>query len=236
MALSHIVLHMTLCNAALRKGPNFDLPVHVVVRDPINRKIVDQTFTIERDAEGETSAAEFDVPWGLYGIFASAKVGRTDCTGVEYFEVLQDHNRTLTISMQDGTAHPPVPVLIMGTSPLSYSYMQPTVVVLPPGGKCNGPVGTPLNADVDQQSDSDGYYASIYPTEVLAQNPGFGLAIQFKDSSGGNKYVRIPGTLGFYSAHPSALQFNIDDGIIEYLTDKAEDTLLCPRLYKTEVH
>ncbi len=63
MALSHIVMHIGLCNSALRLKPQTELPVHVVVTDRINRDVLDQNFKVVRE-NGNDADIEFDIPWG----------------------------------------------------------------------------------------------------------------------------------------------------------------------------
>lgn len=236
MALSHIVMHFALCNAAARLGPQAELPVHVTVTDKINRDIIDQTSKVIR-YEGNTSSVEFDMPWGIYRAAVEMRAGKTTCSAVQYFAVLLDHNRSVTVHLQDRRALQPVPTLIMGTAPFAYSYVQPTILVFANDTKCNGPVGTPLDVNIEQDSDSDAYYASVYPVPELAKAGSHVIALRMKDSQGGYHYVRVPGNfLGMSAQWPSLGQMNVSEDVIDYVSDKPEDTLLCPRLYETQIH
>ena len=236
MALSHIVMHFALCNAAARLGPQAELPVHVTVTDKINRDVIDQTSKVIR-YEGNTSSVEFDIPWGIYRATVEMRAGKTTCSAVQYFAVLVDHNRSVTVHLQDRRVLQPVPTLIMGTAPFAYSYVQPTIMVFANDTKCNGPVGTPLDVNIEQDSDSDAYYASVYPAPQLAQAGSHVIAIRMKDSQGGYHYVRVPGNfLGLSAQWPSLGQMNVSEDVIDYVSDKPEDTLLCPRLYETQIH
>jgi hypothetical protein len=234
--LSHVVMHFALCSAAARLGPQADLPVHIVVTDKINRDVVDQTARVSR-YEGNTSSAEFDVAWGIYRANVTMRAGRTSCSAVQYFAVQQDHNRSLTVNLRDGSQPAPVPTLITGTAPFSFSYVEPTVMVFTGDTKCNGPVGNPVNANIDQVNDSDGYYASVYPSPSLAGRGPYVLAVRLKDSQGGYHYIRVPAEfLGMSPRWPSMGSFDVTEDVVDYVQDKPEDTLLCPRLYKTSVH
>jgi hypothetical protein len=103
--------------------------------------------------------------------------------------------------------------------------------------KCNGPIGNPVNADIDQVNDSDGYYASVYPSAALAGKGPYVLAVRLKDSQGGYHYIRVPAEfLGMSPRWPSMGTFDVTEDVVDYVQDKPEDTLLCPRLYKTSVH
>lgn len=236
MALSHIVMHLVLCNSASRLGPQAELPVHVVVTDKINRDVIDQTARVSR-FEGNTSSVEFDIPWGLYRAVVQMRAGRATCAGVQYFSVPPDHNRALTVQLQDGKASTPVPTIITGTAPFSFSYVQPTVMVFSHDTKCNGPVGSPIDVKIDQEIDNDGYYASVYPSPALVSGGPYVVAVRLTDSHGGYHYVRVPAEfLGLSERWPSMGQFDVTEDVVDYVADKPEDTLLCPRMYKTSVH
>lgn len=236
MALSHIVMHFALCNAAARLGPQAELPVRVVVTDKIDRDVINQTAKVIR-YEGNTSSVDIDMPWGIYRMSVQMRAGKSTCSAVQYFAVLPDHNRSVTIHLQDRRSPQPVPTLIMGTAPFAYSYVQPTVVVFGNDTKCNGPVGNPLDAGIEQVNDSDAYYASVYPTPALARTSSITVAIRLKDSQGGYHYLRVPGNfLTMSSSWPSAGTMNVSEYVLDYVADKPEDTLLCPREYETESH
>jgi hypothetical protein len=237
MALSHIVMHFALCNAAARLGPQAELPVHITVTDRINRDVIDQDAKVIR-YEGNTSTAQFDIPWGIYRAAVQMKAGRATCSAVQYFAVLIDHDRSLTVQLQDPHTPPqPVPTLIMGTAAFAFSYVQPTVMVFGPDTKCNGPVGTPLNAGIDQTNDSDAFYASVYPDEVLVRKNAVVVALRMTDTQGGYHYLHVPTNfLGWSVRWPSSGQMNVNENVIDYVADKPEDTLLCPRMYETETH
>ena len=91
-----------------------------------------------------------------------------------------------------------------------------------------------MNADIRLETDSDGYYASIFPSPALASVMPAVVAMQLKDAQGGFHYVRLPGQV-YFSPWPSLLSFNVSEDVIDYVADKPEDTLLCPRMYKTSV-
>lgn len=237
MALSHVVMHFALCSAAARLGPQAELPVHLVVTDKIGRDVIDKTARILR-YEGNTSSVEFDMPWGLYRASATMRVGRATCSGVQFFSVLQDHNRAVTINLQNGIVHPPAPTIIQGTAPFAFSYVDPTVMVFGPDTKCNAAVGNPLGVNIEQQSDADGFYAYVYPQAGLPANSQFAIALRLTDSRGGYHYLRVPGNFLTTPSPvwPSLGQINVTEDVIDYVADKPEDTLLCPREYETEVH
>lgn len=228
MALSHIVMHVVLCSAASRLRST-DLPVHVEVIDRIKRDAVDRDFRVVREY-GETSSIEFDIPWGTYRATATARIGKTSCEGTLFFSVLSGHDRTITVQLQDHPVQTYAPTIIMGSAPLSFSYVEPTVLVLAGSTKCGTPVGDPLSVDIRQTNNADGYYAEVYPDPSLARTP-YVVAVRLKDAQGGYHYVRVPGDfLGISRGWPSQGQFDINDGFIGWVASQPEDTLLCPHL------
>ncbi len=237
MALSHIVLHVGLCNSALRLKPQSALPLHVVVTDKINRDIVDQKFRVVRE-NGNEVLAEFDIPWGMYRAHLDMRTPQVSCAASSYFDVLADHNRTLTVSLNEGPPKMAIPALVMGSAPFSFSYVQPTVVAFDKSVVCNGPVGDPINANIVMENDNDGYYASIFPNAVLAQHAPPVVAVRLTDTHGGYHYIRVPTRfsreLGV-GGGLSAMMMDINEDVIDYVADKPEDTLLCPRGYVTTV-
>jgi hypothetical protein len=233
MALSHIVMHVALCNAALRLKTQSRLAVRVVLTDRLNRDVLDRTFTAYRD-NGNDVPLEFDVPWGTYRASVKTTAGRTPCSAVQYVTVLSDHNRVVNVSLSEGSGKAVVPALVMGTAPFAFSYVQPTVVAFDKSVACNGPVGDPLDAGIETQNDSDGYYAAISPNATLAQHGPVVVAVRLTDSRGGYHYIRVPAKiLGYSGGWPSSANLNVNEDVIDYVADKPEDTLLCPKMYET---
>lgn len=233
MDLSHIALHVSLCNAVAQASRS--VPVHVVVTDKIERTQFEQTYKVQ-PGTGNTARYEFDLPFGTYRMELTAKAGASTCSAIQYFTVLSGRNRPVNVTLQGGhTVNPVVPMLVVGESPFAFAYVQPTLMIFGKTAKCNGPVGDPVSADIRVDTDSDGYYAQVFPNRALADAwPGV-IAMQLKDSQGGYHYVRLPGDIGF-SHWPSQITFNVSEDVIDYVADKPEDTLLCPRMYKTTVH
>ncbi|HLI97818.1 MAG TPA: hypothetical protein VKT72_17245 [Candidatus Baltobacteraceae bacterium] len=232
MALSHIVMHLALCNAAARLGPQTQLPVRVVVTDKINRDVVDEKTTIPRD-ENDDGVAEFDIPWGIYRATVTMRAGRATCSSHQYVAVMADHNRSITVHLQDTPTPVPAPVILEGTAPVEYAYTQPTIVFFGKDTKCNGAVGNTLNVTEDQETDEDAYYSTVYPTlSLLQQVPT--LAVRLTDTRGGYHYVHLPSNFLTFSGRWADLgEFDITDDLIQYLADKPEDTLLCIHGYET---
>lgn len=236
MALSHVILHVALCNAAVRMKAQTAMLVHVSVVDRINRNAVDQDFRIVRE-DGSTATLAFDMPWGVYRANVEMKAGKTSCYAAKYFAVVVDHNRTLDLTLHKNRSRPIVPALIYGAAPFAFAYVTPTVEVFDKSVKCNGPVGDPLDAGVVTQNDADGFYATITPTRDLAAHAPLVVAVRLTDSRGDYHYIKVPTNfISFSSIWPSSGTINANENIIDYMTGKPEDTLLCPRLYETITH
>jgi hypothetical protein len=235
MALSHIVLHVALCNSALRLKAQTELPLHVVVTDKINRDVVDQNFRVVRENGNDVNVA-VDVPWGLYHAKFTMRYARVSCAADQWFTVLADHNRTLNVSLQEGPLKRQMQAMVMGSVPFAFSYVQPTVVAFDKSVACNGPVGDPLDAGIITQNDNDGYYADIFPNTTLLQHSPPVIAVRMTDSHGGYHYIRIPAKFSRYAAEGGAsMKMDVNEDVIDYVADKPEDTLLCPHEYVTEV-
>lgn len=238
MALSHIVMHVVLCSASARLKTQTNVPVHVTVLDKVNHHLVDQTVRVARTGAADSST-EFDIPWGLYLAQASMHVGGTTCSQSQFFSVLPNHDRELTVNLQNGNVGTLVPTIIYGDIPTEFSYVEPQVVLFGKDTKCDEPLGTPLDVKIDQQNDGQAYYASVYPTPALLQNMPVTPAIKLKDSSGGYHYVRMPKNFVSISHRmPGLNELDIKDDLVQFIAGKPEDTLLCMRGYETttEIH
>jgi hypothetical protein len=229
-------LHIALCNADLRLPPETPFTAHVLVVDRIGRHTVDQSFPIMRETQG-VSSVSWDMPWGEYLLTTTVRGHGVTCSGRQYFGVLVNHNREIDVSVHERPQPLRVPALVMGTSPFAFSYVQPTVELFDKTTKCNGPIGTPLDADVVMENDEDGYYGYVYPTRTLLAHAPVVVAVRLTDSSGGYKYIHIPTDfLGYSTAWPSSGELDINDGLIDSIAAKPEDTLICPHFYETITH
>ncbi|HEV3152596.1 MAG TPA: hypothetical protein VGZ02_02210 [Candidatus Baltobacteraceae bacterium] len=233
MPLSHIVMHVALCQSAVREAANRDVPLHIVLTDRIERTALDQKFSIERGSTRE-APIEFDIPFGIY----RASVSTSTCGAVGYFSVIPDVNRGVSISLQQGRPQAPIPpAIVQGTAPFEFAYVQPVVEVFPKTVKCDDPIGDPLNVGIEMDNEPNSYYATIAPSADLERNAPVTLAVRMNDSHGGYQYLRVPigDAIGYRTAWPSLGQLNITSGLIDQLAGKPEDTLLCIRMTKTTV-
>ncbi len=206
--------------------------MRVVVTDRINRAEFDQTVQFRRGS-GNSTPVEFDSAWGTYRIVMN--VPKYRCNGVDYMEVLPDHNRSMNTTLVDGLADSSAPVIILGALPQSFSYAQPSVVIFPADMRCNGVVGDPQMNGIDNELEQDAYYASIRTPALYHQPIDVTLAVRLQDSSGGFHYIRMPWKFSSGFTWPSIGKLDIDDAVLGWVAQQTEDILLCPKFYGTSV-
>ena len=216
----------------MRAAPQTTVAMRVVLTDRINRVVDERTVRFQRGI-GNDTRVEFDSSWGLYKIAMS--VPKYGCSGVDFIDILQDHNRNLNMTLVDGAANATAPVLIAGSLPMSFAYAQPQVVMFPATLRCNAAVGDPQTAGIDNQLEQDAYYASIRTPALYHQPIAVTLAIRFTDASGGYHYIRVPWKFSSGYTWPSVGQLNVDDAFIDWAAQQTEDILLCPKFYGTQV-
>ena len=231
MPLSHIVMHLALCNSVVRQDARRDVPVRVVLTDKLDRTAFDQKFKIEQGTTRE-APIEFDIPFGVY----RADIATPTCSAVRYMSVLPNVNRGVDVSLEEGKVqNPPVPAIVQGTAPFEFSYVQPTVMLFPRGLKCNDPIGDPLNVPLSMENEPDSYYATILASPVLEQNAPITVVVRLNDSHGGYQYVRVPmsDSVGLHTRWPAIGTVTISEGFIDEIAGKPEDTLICIHFLKT---
>jgi len=234
MALEHIVMHVALCKAVARLAPRTTVAMRVVVNDKTGRPTFDRVVQFQRGTAGTTNV-EFDSSWGIYRV--NFAVPKYRCGGAEFMYVLPDHDRGLNVALSDNFAGLQVPIaLVMGTLPVSFAYVQPTVVTFSQQIACNGAVSDPVPSGVDNQIEQDAYYATVRTSALYRDPKSVTVALQLKDASGGYHYIRIPWKFapGRY-AWPNGFEINVDDAVVGFAADAPEDTLLCPQGYSTSI-
>ena len=234
VALEHIVMHVALCKAVARLAPRTTVAMRVVVSDKRGVASVDRVIQFQRGT-ADKAPVEFDSSWGIYRVeFA---VPKYRCGGAEFISVLPDHDRNLNVALSDYFVNLQVPiVLVTGSLPISFAYVQPTVVTFSPQVACNGAVTDPTPSGIDNQIEQDAYYSTVRTPALYVQPKSVTVALQLKDASGGYHYLRIHWKIepGRY-AWPNGFQINIDDAAIDFAAQAPEDTLLCPRAYLTTI-
>jgi hypothetical protein len=235
MPLSHIVLHVALCNSALRRRPGTELPVHVTVTNRVHNDVIDDTYRVVRE-NGNVVPISFVMPWGEYRVSLRMKSRGITCSAMQYFAVAPGQSRAIDMSIEEHPKQLPTPLLVYGSAPFAFSYVQPTVLVFEKNTQCNAPVGNPLDMDIVTQNDADGYYASVYPRPELVRREVV-VAVRLTDSRGDYHYIRVPSKMMYFSSEwPSVANVDVNDAMIDFVAGKPEDTLLCPRFYSTITH
>src|SRR5207248_511028 len=126
VALEHIVMHVALCKAVARLAPRTAVAMRVVVSDKTGRPTLDRVVQFQRGT-ADTANVEFDSSRGIYRV--TLAVPKYRCGGAEFMYVLPDHDRSLNVALSDNFVRFQVPIaLVMGTLPVSFAYVQPTVV------------------------------------------------------------------------------------------------------------
>jgi hypothetical protein len=230
VALEHIILNIGLCKAIARLTPQTNVAMRLTVTDKINRAEIDKVVHFQRGT-GFSGRVEFDSSWGTYRIAMS--VPKYGCTGIDFIQILPDHDRSMNTQLVDGAANGTAPVLVLGALPQSFSYVKPAVVMFPLTLRCNAQVPDPQTSGIDNELEQDAYYAAIRTPAIYHQPLAATLAVQLQDSSGGYHYIRVPWKFGSGYTWPSVGTLNIDDGLLDWAAQQTEDILLCPRFYGT---
>jgi len=232
VGLEHIILHVGLCNAVARLAPQTTVAMRVDLTDRINRVVYERTVRFQRSTGNETRVA-FDSAWGTYKI--SMTVPTYGCNGVDFVDILPDHDRSVNITLLDGPANATAPVLVAGSLPVSLANVQPILVAFPATLRCNGAARDPQTEGIDNQLEQDAYYASMRTPALYHQPIAVTLAVRFTGASGRFHYIRVPFRFSSGYAWPSVGELNIDDSIIHWAAQKTQDILLCPKYYGTSV-
>lgn len=230
VALEHIILNIGLCKAIARLPARTNVAMRLTVTDRVNRAEINKVVQFQRGT-GPNGRVEFDSSWGTYRITMS--VPKYGCNGIDYIEILPDHDRSLNTDLVDGQPDPIAPVLIVGSLPQSFAYAKPSVVMFPVTLRCNAAVPDPQTTGIDNELEQDAYYAAIRTPALYHQPLAVTLAVQLQDSSGGYHYVRMPWKFGAGYNWPSIGKLDIDDAVLGWVAQQTEDILLCPRFYGT---
>jgi len=232
LPFAHIVLHVTLCHAIARTAPQTSVTMYVRLLDHVGDPLVKKTFTFER-GEDPQQLVELDAPQGTLKLLVS--VPKYHCAAQDYLGVLSGHARNVNETLSDGPAPQTTPILMEGTAPPSFLYVQPTFILVAKDTKCNAPIGPQTPLDIKVENDQDAYYAWLYPDASLYQHPVL-LALKIGTATGEFHYIRVPMPFPvLWEGWPENVQFSLQEYEIDNLAGKPINTLLCPKLYKTSV-
>ncbi|HEY4433211.1 MAG TPA: hypothetical protein VGM99_02310 [Candidatus Cybelea sp.] len=232
LALSHVILHVGLCSSIARAPAAATIALHVRLTDRAGRRMVDRVYHFERGDEAE-SIVEFDSSFGMYRIDLATEKYR--CAGSDYLFFISGHDRAITEPLYDAPAPlPRTPLILSGTAPQSFLYVQPTFVLFDKAAvSCKKPIAQPLSEDIRIENDQDAYYVWLYPNPQSAPSSQQ-LAMRLKTPTHQYHYVRLPVPFPVpWTGWPSSIQFNVTEDMVDGLAGEATDTLLCPKLWET---
>ncbi len=232
LPLAHVILHLGFCNAIARTAPQTTIALRVRLADRIGRLQVDRVYRVERGDEGE-AVVEFDSAFGIYSLDVEAP--HYGCSALDYLFFIAGHDRSITEKLADApAAPPPKPVLLSGTAPQSFLYVQPTFVLFDKSQiACNKPLPQPLPEQIVVENDQDSYYAWLYP-DLSAVRGSQQLALRLRTPTHQYHYVRIP--IPFptpWIGWPTSIQFNVTEEMVDSLATDPVNALLCPKLWET---
>jgi hypothetical protein len=235
MALSHVILHVGLCSAIARTNPSNQFGLQVKIADMRGIVRFSKAFRVERGDDDGPKIVEFDVAPGTYRIDAiTPKYG---CSFDDFLTFLDGHDRSITENLESTPQRAERQMLISGSSPQSFLYVNPTFVLLnKTTSACNKPVGNLIPVQVDVENDQDAYYADLNADPSAGSTP-VQLALRLRTSTHQYHYVRVP--LPFpapWGGWPQMVHFDVTQDEIDGLATQPVDTLLCLKLWETKVY
>lgn len=234
LGMDHVVLHLGLCSAILKRPPQTEVTVRVALYDHTKARRLDKTVQILRDYE-PTGIVSLDVPPGEY--LMTIATPQYDCGADDYVFFLSGRDRTIDEQLADGPPPQSEPILMEGEAPASFLYLQPTFVAFPKASTdCNKPVPDPISLHTVVENDQDSFYVWVYPDASLAQYGPLTLAMQLQTPTGEEHYIRlkIPFPIP-WGGWPTDLRMNVTEDDADGIATQPTGVLLCPRIYMTSV-
>ena len=229
---AHIILHVGFCNAILRAAPQTTIALRVRVSDRIGRPEVGRVYRIER-GDGSEAVVEFDSAFGIHALQVDAP--KYGCSASDYLFVIAGQGRSVPVKLNDAPApEPRRPMLLSGTAPQAFLYVQPAFVVFDKNQvACNKPLGQPLPMDAVVENDQDSYYVELYPDPSAAYGSQQ-LALRLRTPTHQYHYIRIPITFPVaWGGWPVSVTLNVTEDMVDGLATEPTDTLLCPKMWRT---
>jgi hypothetical protein len=232
LPLAHVILHVGFCGAIARTAPETSVALRVRLSDRAGRVAVDRTYRVERGDEGE-AIVEFDSAFGLYAFQVDAPGFR--CVASDYLFFIAGEDRSITEKLSDPPPPtPPRPLLLSGTAPQSFLYVQPSFVLFDKSqAVCNKPLPAQLPINAVVENDQNSYYVWLYadPAAALGSQQ---LALRLRTPTHQYHYVRVPIPFPMpWNGWAQSIQFNVTEEMVDGIAGDPVDTLLCPKLWKT---
>jgi hypothetical protein len=232
LPLAHVILHVAFCNALARAPAGTPIALRIHMADRAGRVQLDRTYRIVRGDDQE-AVVEFDSAFGMYRLdVAASKYG---CAATDYLFFISGHDRSINEKLSDPPLpSPPRPVLLSGTAPQSFLYVNPTFVLFDKSAvACNKPIPQPLPTDAAVENDQDAYYVWLYagaPAGPGSQQ----LALRLRTPTHQYHYVRLPIPYPIpWSGWPTAVTLNVTEDMVDGLATEPVNTLLCPKMWRT---
>lgn len=206
------------------------VPVQVRLVDRLGNIQLKQTFAALHF--GDNARLEFNAPQGLYQMqLLSPQYG---CYGRDFVFIIADHQRDIKETLYQGRPPAPEPLLIEGTAPASFLYLNPQYVLFPPNTPCNKPVPNTIPIKVTEENDEDSFYIWMYPDASNYERGQQMIALQLQTPTGDDHYIRlkIPFPIP-WGGFPTSIQFNVSEDEVDWLSGQPTGVLLCPKLFRT---
>jgi len=232
----HLYLHLTLCAAIAKLSPDAVVPIHVkLTYRNGGEPALDKTFRVKR-GDGTEAVVEFDADRNFYALHVD--VPKYDCSTSDFLDVLEEQNRTISETLEDGPPQPQTPVTILdGTAPQSFTYVKPTFALFDNSVTCGQPVTAPIPAKIKVEYDQGSYYVWMYPDATLAARGPLSVAMRLRTATGTYHYVHLPVEFPRpWGGWPYSIRFPVTEDMIDGLATEKTDTLLCPKLWATSAH
>src|SRR5579883_758449 len=171
----------------------------------------------------------------LWDLLARRPSAKYRCSASDYLFFIAGQDRSVSERLSDAPPPPPPkPVLLSGTAPQSFLYVQPTFVVFDKGQvACNKPIPQPLDAKISVENDQDSYYASLTSDPSAAPN-GQQLALKLRTPTHQYHYVRIPIPFPVpWTGWPESVRLDVTEDMVDGIASDPVDTLLCPKMWRT---
>lgn len=232
LALAHVILHAGFCGAISRAPSGTPIALRVRLTDRLGKPEFEKVFRVER-GDDQQAIVEFDSTFGVFRL--DLETAKYRCSATDYVYFIPGHDRSISENLSDEPAPaPPAPMLLSGTAPQSFLYVQPTFVVFDKSAAtCNKPIPQALTTRVVVENDQDAYYAWLY-SDAAAAPASQQLVLRLRTPTHQYHYVRIPMPFPVpWGGWPQSILLNVTEDMVDGLAGNPVDTLLCPKFWRT---
>jgi hypothetical protein len=231
LGMTHVVLHLGLCTAALQQRPDASLPVSIRLVDQARRYPTTRVVTVPRGDE-TTVTVPFDSQSGIFSMDVS--LPKENCHVDDFVRLIPDKNRLINEQLSDGPAPLVEPMLLEGALPQSFLYLQPEYVFFDKSTECNKPVGDPIPVHEIVENDQDSFYVWLYSDPATVAKAPLVMALQLQTATGEEHYIRLKVPFPSpWHGFPIDYQFSINEDVADGIATQPTGVLLCPRMTLT---